>query len=268
MAHSDWIEANGVSLHYALGGQGETTVVLVPEMGGGVVGWEDVAQDLQADWRVLRYDPRGFGLSEKNHEITLATAVDDLSALLDALAITGPVCLAGAALGATVCLAFALRHPQRVQCLVLSSPATGGLTPVALQAMETRLALVAQGGLRAVTDAMLAVTYPAALRTDLQRFERQRLRWLTMPAGAFIALNRMLTDIDLLPQLPTVAPPALVIGCSLDSVRPAARSAELAALLPNARFVEAQSGHFMPLQTPALFAALLRDFVNETPRTS
>jgi 3-oxoadipate enol-lactonase len=264
----DWIEANGVGLHYALGGEGERTVVLVPEMGGGVVGWEEVAQELQADFRVLRYDPRGFGLSEKKADLTLANAVEDLAALLDALDITGPVCLAGAALGATVCLAFALKHPQRVQSLVLSSPATGGLTPVALQAMEARLALVAQGGLRAVTDAMLAITYPPALRADVQRFERQRLRWLTMPADSFIALNRMLADVDLLPQLPAVAQPALVIGCSLDSVRPAVRSAELAALMQNARFVEAQSGHFMPVQTPALFAALLRDFVNETARTA
>ena len=251
----DWVEADGVCLRYALSGAGPEIMVLVHEMGGCIESWDEIAPALEAEARVLRYDQRGFGLSEKTAEITVEAMVADLAGLLDALAISEPVTLVGAALGAALCLAFALAHPERVKRLALSSPATGGMTAHAAEAMEGRALKVRAGGWREVSDAMFAVTYPPELAADRDRYERHRRRWLTMPTESFIAVNRLMAALDLTADLPRIACETLVIGCAFDRIRPPARSAELAALIPGARYVEIASGHYAPIQTPQLFAA-------------
>ena len=90
-----FIEVNGVGLRYELSGRGERTLVLIHEMGGSLESWDEVAPVLAANRRVLRYDTRGAGLSEKvRGALCIDTMVDDLGALLDALGIAGKVALA------------------------------------------------------------------------------------------------------------------------------------------------------------------------------
>lgn len=92
----DWLEANGVGLRYDLAGSGAKTLELVHEMGGSLDSWDMVLPALAADRRVLRYDTRGAGQSEKvRGALALDTMVDDLAALLDALGIDRPIALAG-----------------------------------------------------------------------------------------------------------------------------------------------------------------------------
>ena len=60
----NFIEANGVSLRYAVQGSGKP-VVLIHEMGGTLESWGLLAPLLAAKRRVVRYDTRGAGFSEK-----------------------------------------------------------------------------------------------------------------------------------------------------------------------------------------------------------
>jgi 3-oxoadipate enol-lactonase len=168
---ADWIQVNGVSLRYEVSGKVRLPVVLIHEMGGSLDSWDDVLPALR-DYQVLRYDLRGSGMSEKVDEITLDALTTDLLALLDALGILEPVALAGAALGAAVCLHFALKHPDRSRCLILSSPAPGGAKGAAREKMRSWIDAVRDQGMRGMTDAMFAVTHPSPLRADHRRFER------------------------------------------------------------------------------------------------
>ena len=94
-----WIEANGASLRYEMSGTGKETLVLMHEAGGCLESYEETLPGLEKEFRVLRYDQRGFGFSEKVRELTFEGVVADLSGLLDALKITAPVHLAGCARG-------------------------------------------------------------------------------------------------------------------------------------------------------------------------
>ena len=60
-----FIEVNGAALRYDLTSAGPKTLVLVHEMGGTLESWEWVLPALSRGRRVLRYDTRGAGLSEK-----------------------------------------------------------------------------------------------------------------------------------------------------------------------------------------------------------
>ena len=71
----NFIEANGVSLRYAVEGAGRT-IVLIHEMGGMMESWGLLAPLLAGEWRVVRYDTRGAGFSEK---IRGALKIDNFS---------------------------------------------------------------------------------------------------------------------------------------------------------------------------------------------
>src|SRR5206468_10536396 len=97
-----------------LSGGGRRTLVLVHEMGGSLESWDDVAPGFAKSRRVLRYDTRGAGMSQKvRGELTLDTMADDIVALLDHFGIAGKVALAGVAVGGAIALHFAARYPER-----------------------------------------------------------------------------------------------------------------------------------------------------------
>src|ERR1041385_7981492 len=97
-----FIEANGVSLRYAVEGAGQP-IVLIHEMGGTMESWSLVAQILAAKRRIVRYDTRGAGFSEKiRGGLTIDTMTDDLIALLDGLGIQEKAALGGTAVGGAI----------------------------------------------------------------------------------------------------------------------------------------------------------------------
>ena len=129
-----WIEANGASLRYALSGAGKETLVLVHEAGGCLESYEDALPGLEEEFRVLRYDQRGFGFSEKVRELSFETVVADLAGLLDALQITAPVHVAGCAMGADFSVGFAARHPGGLRSSPWRAPTSTAMPHAAGQA--------------------------------------------------------------------------------------------------------------------------------------
>src|SRR3977135_1919911 len=106
----DFIELDGVTLRCELSCKGDRTLVLVHEMGGSLESWDDVAPRFAETRRVLRYDTRGAGMSQKvRGELGIDTMADDIAALLDRLGIPGKVALAGIAVGGAIALACAGR---------------------------------------------------------------------------------------------------------------------------------------------------------------
>ena len=108
----NFIEVNGVSLRYDVQGSGKP-LVLIHEMGGTMESWDLVVPALAAKRRVIRYDTRGAGFSEKIRGVLkIATMTNDLIALLDALGIKEKVALAGTAVGGAIALHTAVRFPR------------------------------------------------------------------------------------------------------------------------------------------------------------
>src|SRR6202020_2336427 len=151
-----FIELDRIALRYELSGKGDRTLVLVHEMGGSLESWDEVVPRLATSRRILRYDTRGAGLSQKARgELTFGAMAADIAALLDALKITGKVALAGVAVGGAIALQFAAQYPERASAVIVGSPATG-IAPARRAAALERLARIEAGGMAfAVEDAML-----------------------------------------------------------------------------------------------------------------
>ena len=248
----DFIEANGAGLRCELSGVGDRTLVLVHEMGGSLESWDEVAPRFAKSRRVLRYDTRGAGMSQKvRGELTLDTMADDIAALLDHFGIAGKVALAGVAVGGAIALHFAARYPQRSSAVAVGSPATGIAAERRAPALERLARIEAAGMTVAVEDSMLN-GYAPELRGDIKRFERFRTRWLGNDPSSYATIWRMLAAADMQDELAGLACPVLVIGGSLDRVRPPALAQGVAKAIPGARYVEIHTGHYMSVQTPDL----------------
>jgi len=256
-----FVEVNGTALRYDVGGGGPT-LVLIHEMGGTLESWDLVVPLFSAKRRVLRYDTRGAGLSEKiRGPLSIDTMVDDLIALVDALHISEKVTLAGVAVGGAIAMRAAVRFPQRIAAVVASSPAVG-IAPERRPALLARVETMEREGLHAVIDT-LDLSYPAELRGDAQRFAEFRARWLGGDPVSYGAIYRMLIATDISAELPRIACPALVIAGALDRTRPPSLVEPVARAIPGARYAVLETAHYAALQTPELYARTVTAFLDE-----
>ncbi len=111
---------SGITLHYRLDGPEDApVVVLINGIFMNTAAWDGLAGLLSPRYRLLRYDGRGQGESDKPAgPYTIDQHTDDLEALLTALD-PGPVHLVGLSNGVLVALELATRAPGRLRSLAL-----------------------------------------------------------------------------------------------------------------------------------------------------
>lgn len=258
-----WIEANGASLRCELTGEPGTTLVLVHEMGGTLESWDAALPRLASGRRVLRYDTRGAGASSRiAGTADIDQMAEDLAALLDALDLSGPVALAGCAVGGAIAVRFAARFPDRAAALVAMAPALG-VAAERRQATLERARLAEEQGLAPTADALFDATWPAPLRRDMACYRSYRAKFLANDPASFAAINRMLAGLEMDADLAAIACPTLLLAGAFDQLRPPALIGPLAQRIRDARFIPLPTGHFMAVQTPALVAARIDAFLTE-----
>jgi pimeloyl-ACP methyl ester carboxylesterase len=98
-------------------------VIMLHGFGSSLHTWEPLAQALQSDYRVIRFDLPGSGLSEPDttRDYSDARTLDLLAALMDRLGVA-QASLIGNSIGGRISWRFAAQYPQRVTKLVLISP--------------------------------------------------------------------------------------------------------------------------------------------------
>ena len=259
----EFADINGAGLRYELDGKGERTLVLVHEMGGSLESWDEAARRFAKTRRVLRYDCRGAGLSQKvRGTLSIDTMADDIAALLDHVGITGKVALAGVAVGGAIALHFAARHSARASAVAVGSPATGIAADRRATVLERVAKLESAGMAFAVEDSMRN-GYPEELRGDIKRFEQFRARWLGNDPSSYATVYRMLASTEMQDELTKLRCPVLVIGGSFDRVRPPHLAKAVADAIPTATFDELRTGHYMAVQTPDLLFERIDAFLRE-----
>jgi pimeloyl-ACP methyl ester carboxylesterase len=258
----NWIEVNGTSLRYELSGNGPATLVLIHEMGGTLDSWDLCLPALNNSRRVLRYDVRGAGLSEKiASTVSWDDMADDLTGLLDALNIVGKVALAGIAVGGAIGVHFAVRYPERAAALVAHGPATGVSAERRRQVLE-RAAAVEAGGMRGVVETSLANSYPPIVRHNPEVFREFRARWLGNDPRSFAAINRMLAAEDITGELASIDCPTLFTAGRHDALRPPSVIEPMSQRVRGAQFLELNTGHFASMQTPGTMAQAIHYFLH------
>lgn len=253
-----WIEAGGVSFHYNCEGSGPS-VVFLHEIGGSLDSWDAVVPGLTPQYRVFRFDQRGFGLSEKaRSQYGISTLTDDLQNLLRELNMPPPYHVVSLAASSMQALSFYGRAPQHIASLVFCNPAPG-VDPSRADALNRVADLAEREGMRGILSTMLDKSYPPSL-SDRATYENYRGRYLANDPVGFGNAFRMMARTSLMDLLPTVTCPTMVVAGRQDYIRAVAVTESIAKKIPGAQFEIIDAGHFMPTTSPKALLALLLEF--------
>ena len=249
-----------VSLRYSVSGRGGRSLVLIHELAGTLESFDRVVPLLEADFRILRADQRGAGLSEKvRAPFGLDELVDDAHRLLQTAGLAPPYYVAGIASGAAIAAALALRHPGEVAALALCAPSLG-TNPDRHHYLLERSELAKRAGMRAIADRVFEKTYPKHDRGDPEVHAEHRARFLAIDPVCYAHANRMLADVVLEPSLRQIACPCLLLAGRHDEMRPPDQVKRYADLFRHAELAVIDSGHIMVVQAPAAVAQAMRTF--------
>jgi len=237
-------------LHYRFDGTPDAPVlVLSNSLGTTLSMWDAQVGDFARRFRVLRYDARGHGASSVTPgPYTIAQLGRDAADLLDALDLAR-VRFCGLSLGGMVGQWIAASAPSRVDRLVLCN--TAARIPVR-EAYDARIAAVRQGGMAAVTGAVLERWFTADFRTRApDKVAPVRDLLLACPPDGYIAACAAVRDMDLRDEASRIAAPTLVIAGAHDVATPPAEGRFLAGAIGGARYVELDAAHLSNVESGA-----------------
>jgi DNA-binding winged helix-turn-helix (wHTH) protein/pimeloyl-ACP methyl ester carboxylesterase len=267
---------DGVLLAYGESGQGSPLVKAANWLSHLEYEWQSPVwghwwRELSKHNRLIRYDERGMGLSDWNVEdLSFSAFVRDLEAIVDSMKLDR-FALLGLSQGAPTCIEYAVRHPERVSCMVLyGGYAAGWLVRNDPQEVARRMAMVhlTRSGWGqnnpAFRQIFTSLFIPEATTEETQ-WLNDLCRISTSPENA-ARLQLSCAEIDVTDRLREVSVPTLVIHNRDEAVVPLAAGRLLATSIPNARFVVTEGSNHIILEKDACwprFLAEVQEFINE-----
>jgi pimeloyl-ACP methyl ester carboxylesterase/DNA-binding winged helix-turn-helix (wHTH) protein len=226
--------------------------------------WRHWLAALAVHHRVVRYDERGNGMSQRDvHDVSFDTWVRDLDTVVDAAGLDR-FPLLGISRGGPIAIAYAVKHPERVTHLVLYGAFAAGLNhvgkPHELEARRALMSLMRLGwGLNnpAFCRMFTCRFIPEATPEHEQWFDELQ-RVSTSPENAARLMERD-DNIDVRPLLSQVKTPTLVIHCDRDRAVPPEKGRLLAAEIPGARYVSLPSANHLMLEAEPAWSLFLEE---------
>jgi len=256
---------NGVEIAYDLRGAG-TPLVMIHGAQGDQTMFSNFAPEFVRDYRVLTFDQRGSGLSEKPHgDYSIAQLADDTAALMDHVGFD-KAHIVGVSMGGMIALEFALRHPRRVRSLVLGCTTPGGPKAVriggdAFTAAYSSQPMSSEQRGRALTEAAFTKGYldrhPEIIPAMIEARRQRPLDPIALEGRLKAALRH-----DVYDRLGQITCPALVITGKDDALISWENSRLLAERIPNAKLVLLEpAGHCFWLEQPAESHTAIANFL-------
>lgn len=216
--------------------------------------WRHWIRFFSDHFRFVRYDERGCGMTDWDvGDLSFARWVEDLEAIVAAIDPQEPFALLGISQGAAACIAYAVRHPERVSHLVLYGAYARGVwhrgDP---DASSVYHAIIDLARLRWGQD------NPAFRQVFTSRFvpgaNDEQMDWFndlcrktTSPENAASLLEAR-AEVNITELLGEVRRPTLVLHSREDAVVPITEGHILASGIPNAQFVELDSKNHVLLE--------------------
>lgn len=245
---------NGVELAYELLGTGAPLVMIHGAQGDQTM-FANLASEFAVRFRVLTFDQRGSGLSEKpDVDYSIPLLADDTAALMEQVGFSAAHVL-GVSMGGTIAQELALRHPRKVLSLVLGCTTAGGPKAIRIggssfaAAYSTRPMSAEERG-RLLAEAAFTKGYLARHPEVIAAMIEGRRRRPLDPAALGHRLNAI-SGHDAYDRLPQIKCPSLVITGKNDALVPWENSRILAERIPEAKLVLLEpAGHCFWLEQP------------------
>ena len=263
------VRANGQELYYEVHGEGQP-LVLVMGIGYDSTLWT-LAQvpALSQKFQVVIFDNRDAGRSSQaTSAYTIADMADDTAGLMDALDIKkAHVC--GLSMGGMIAMEFALRHPGRLDRMILTG-APGAPARVACHPIMTWNWVKAHDKTGEIFGCQqFSWLFSTAFLRNRQAVQ-QTVAMLSSnpnPIGpqAYNRQAQAFLGFDVLDRLAAVKAPTLCIVGEQDLLTPVHECREVADKIPGAKFEVIKgdgSSHVVPIERPDDFNGLVTKFLS------
>ena len=241
--------SDDVAIAYQVIGDGPIDIVVVPgavshrEIDWEHPGFRSFLDDLSGVGRVIVFDKRGTGMSDRVPTGTMEERMDDIRAVMDAAG-SARAAIIGISEGGPLSILFATTWPKRVSALVLYG--TYGRVPapspdVPLQPFEHL-----QQAWGTPHSGFLDRFGPSAATDPGEREWWARLQRMSASPGAVRDLNRMNANLDVRSVLTAIHVPTLVLHRAGDRVTYFAEGQDLARRIPGAQLIELPGNDHLP----------------------
>jgi pimeloyl-ACP methyl ester carboxylesterase/DNA-binding winged helix-turn-helix (wHTH) protein len=218
--------------------------------------WSHWLHGLGRGRRLIRYDERGCGLSDwEVPSFGFDDWVSDLETVVDAVSIDR-FPLLGVSQGGAVAIAYAVRHPERVRCLILAGAYARGRAARADSDQQRREAAIDLDLARVGWDrddfmrVFASQFLPDGSPDDWAEFTEFQRR--TTSAANAVRFLEIFGWIDVSAIAALVSCPTLILHARDDQRVPMSQASELAALIPDSRMVLLDSrSHLLTEHEPA-----------------
>ena len=253
------IEAGDIVMAYELCGPDDAPIVCLNHCFATDHRFWDPHLPALRGFRVLRFDTRGHGNSDKPPgDYTLRMLANDVIALLDALALER-VHFCGVSLGGMIGQTLAIEHHERLASLALVN-STCEYSAEQRALWQERAERVLADGIQAVLPALMARWFTDdAAKRRIPGYDYVERTVARFPPASFAAVTHAMRALDTCDQLGQIVQPTLVVAAPDDPGVPVALSERLAARIPSAEL------HWL---TPARHLASLEhiDMLNQLLR--
>jgi 3-oxoadipate enol-lactonase len=247
------------------GSSGKPWLVLAHALGADRRMWKEQIPAFSKQFQVVAWDHRGHGDSDAGDgetNWTMATLVDDTTALLDHLEI-GECTFVGLSLGGSIGLGMAITHPLRITELVCAC-ARADAPEAYRELWRTRAGLVAAGGVERIVDITLERWFTtAAFQHDndgIVALARQMLVG-TDPRG-YIGAATALETLDYLKFLDRLRCRTLYLAGEHDLAVAPTVVESAASVTPDGDFMLIEgAAHLANLEYPERFNACLQSWM-------
>jgi len=268
-----YARSGDVSIAYRIFGQGPRDIVLIPgtlshvELLWEVPSHEHLLKRLTAFARVIVFDKRGQGLSDRVAEQTIEERIGDVRAVMDAAG-SDRAAIYGWSEGGPMCLMFAATYPARTSALILFGTFASikdepwAVTPEAYE--KTLRRLDAHWG----EGVLIRVNAPSR-RNDAAFLEWfARIERAAASPGSIRDLMKANYQIDVRHLLATIQAPTLILHRAGDDLVPVRAGRYLAEHIPGAKYVEIPGTDHMVLdqETQDIIADEIEEFITGSRR--
>ncbi len=232
------VKVNDIEMYYEVHGEG-TPLVLIQGYGGSSADWiPEIIQGFEDEFKVLVFDNRGTGQSDKpDVEYSINLMADDVACLMESIGIPRAHVL-GLSMGGVIAQEMAVSHPDRVQSLVLCSTSCSvkniiGASEEFWDVIESN----ARGDLSKMSPELILSAYsPDYLQANKERILKNMAagEHPTPPVG-LIRQAQATLKYDSNDRLPDINAPCLVLVGELDIIAPPENSRVLAERSPHAK---------------------------------
>jgi pimeloyl-ACP methyl ester carboxylesterase len=217
-------------------------------LGANTTAWYRQIPEFSREYRVIAFDNRGAGRSDKpNEPYSMAQMADDAHGLMAELGIDSAHVF-GISLGGMIAQELALRHPQSVRALILGGTMAGGPSAILAgpEVVQQFISLAGMPPLLAIEAGLSLLYSDDYIRENKGELVRRSLlnAHLMAPMYAIQRQFMAIVGFNTVGRLAEIGAPTLVLSATGDKVIPAENARVLADGIAGARHVELDgAGH-------------------------